>query len=174
PTRSVRRKNFSSGGLSGSFIADDLELDPVPVEEIEPAAGRVVGVVERFEAVLDHHAFGGVEVVDQQADVIERAALALARVICAVGVEREVGFVLADMDRFAVVDRRPAPALTPAEQPFEERRGALDVADGEVDVLDASLGHLPNSCSKYLSCRDFLTISSGSRITRLAACATSS
>src|SRR5690606_35664581 len=153
--RWARRKNHSSGDLSGSFIAGDLELDPVPVEEVEPAAGRVVGVTEGLEAVLDHNALGGVQIVVQQADVVERAALALARVIGAVGIECEVGHVLADMDRFAAIDRRTAPALVPAEQLLEQRCRALDIDDGEVDVLDTSLGHLPNSCDKALFYRAF-------------------
>src|SRR5690606_39952533 len=106
----------STGDLIGTFIAVDLELEPVPVEEVEPAAGRVVGVIEGFEAVLDHYALGGVQIVDQQADVVERAALALARVIGAVGIECEVGLVLPDLARFAGIDRRTGPALVPAER----------------------------------------------------------
>ena len=37
---------------SGSFIADHLELDPVPVEEVESPARLVVVVSIRFETVV--------------------------------------------------------------------------------------------------------------------------
>ena len=59
----------------GSGVADDLELDPVPVEEIEAAAGLVIAVAEGGEAGGDDAALDLVEIVDLDADMVERRAL---------------------------------------------------------------------------------------------------
>ena len=60
-------------------VADDLIFDAVGVEEIEAAAGVVVGVVEGNEADRLHPRFDRVEIVDLHPDMVERLALGPAR-----------------------------------------------------------------------------------------------
>ena len=110
----------------GAAIADDLALDAVRVEEIEAAAGIVVAVREGREAGGQHPRLGRVEIVDLDADMVERVAL--GEVVVAGpprggGVERDV--VRRPIPTWIV--RPPAiaralPAHAPAEQACMQRR----------------------------------------------------
>src|SRR5690606_16533691 len=143
----------SENHRSRSVVADNFELDPVPVEEVEAPARLIIVMAPGLETVFAHDLLRRIEVVDKEADVIERASLFLACMIKSVGIEREVGRLLSHMDRFAAVHCRAAPALMPAEQFLEEGRRSFDVGDSEVDVLDSSCGHVRGSCRKSLFLR---------------------
>src|SRR3546814_17731299 len=76
-------------------------FDAVGVEEIEAAAGGVVGVGEGGEADRLHPVFGAVEIVDLQPDMVERLALRVTPVGMLdlwAGVESLVGATAADAE----------------------------------------------------------------------------
>jgi hypothetical protein len=99
-------------------------------------------VREGPEAGGDHPRLGGVQVVDLDADVVERLTLAeLGRRAVRRAIKREVAVVSADMDRAAAGCRGALPADLPAEQTLHEGRDPVGVADGDVHVLEAEGGH---------------------------------
>jgi len=76
-------------------------------------------MIERFEPCRLDAAFGLVEIVDDDADMIERTAFAervIRRVRAVMRIERQIELVVADMDRSAAADRRPLPADMPANR----------------------------------------------------------
>src|SRR5262249_32261847 len=116
-----------AAGKCCSAVAHDLVFDAVGVEEVEASAGLVVGVPERLQPCGDHALLGRPEVVDLDADVVER--LSLGEIVGRVGdaasrVQRDVVVVGADVDGVAAVARLAAPALMPAEQVRHEPGGA--------------------------------------------------
>ena len=56
-------------------VTHDLVFDAVRIEEIEPPAGIVAVVAERFQARCHHLGFDSREIVDFDSDMIERLAL---------------------------------------------------------------------------------------------------
>src|SRR3990167_7870967 len=122
-------------------ITDHFEFDPVPVEEIEPPARFVIGMVERFEPDILDHGLGSVEVVDYQPDVVERNAFGIAFARLVVGVERKVFVFIADMDGPSTHLRWPTPALVPAAQIFEQLCAALGIGDCDIGVFELSDWH---------------------------------
>ncbi len=58
-----------------SFIADHLEFDPVPVEELEPATEFVIVMPKGFEAVAFDHLLRRIEIANGKGHVSERLAL---------------------------------------------------------------------------------------------------
>src|SRR3546814_6107379 len=87
-------------------------FDAVGVEEIEAAAGGVVGVGEGGEADRLHPVFGRVEIVDLHPDMVERLALRVTPVgMLAVwaGVESQIGAIAADVDGRTAVAGGAAP-----------------------------------------------------------------
>ena len=62
----------------GAAVADDLDLDPVGIVEIEPAAWLVIGVAVRLLARRLDPRLGRVEIVDDDADMVQPADLRIA------------------------------------------------------------------------------------------------
>ena len=108
---------------SASGVADDLELDPVPVHEIEAAARVVIAVGEGDEAGGDHPLLDRVEIVDLDADMVEWRALrpATVPVLAGLGIDGEIIGVVADMDDAAAVAGRALPADVPANKSSSNR-----------------------------------------------------
>ena len=128
------------GGVLG--IADQFKFYPVPVEEIEPPAGIIVAMVERFEPGRDHRAFGFIEVVDHQGHVVERGTLGIGPGGAIAGVKRDLIASAADVDGPAAQLRRPAPALVPAAQLLQQSGGPIGIADGDIDMFEEAGGHI--------------------------------
>src|SRR6476661_1063478 len=126
-----------------SGVADDLELDPVPVHEIEAAAGVVIAVGEGDEAGGEHALLDRVEIVDLDADMVEWRALrpAAIPVFAGLGIDGEIIGVVADMDDAAAVAGRALPADAPAEQVLQQSRRPLGLADGDVHMFDEAGAH---------------------------------
>ena len=81
------------------------------------------------------------DLLNHQADVIERLALGEERDRAVVGVDREVVARIAHVDGPAAQLRRAAPAFVPAEDRRQYARGAVGVADGEVHMFDKGVRH---------------------------------
>src|SRR3546814_5713668 len=73
--------------------------------------------------------------------MVERHSLGIAALGALVGVDREIGGLVADMDGPAAQLRRPAPALVPAAQIFEQLCAALRIGNRDIDVFELALGH---------------------------------
>jgi hypothetical protein len=128
-----------AAGKASACVADDLELDSVMVEEIEAAAGLIVAMAEGHEPGLDHFPLGRVEILDLHSDMVERLAFLEPppRWRILLGIKGKIMIVRPDMDDFAVVPRRALPSPVPAEDIFHQARGALGIADREIDMLDS-------------------------------------
>src|SRR5688500_20325574 len=97
-------------------VADDLELDPVLVEEVEAAAGFVVAVAERDEPGFDDSPLGGIQVGYLDSDMIEGLAFfeGSGRGRALLAVARALMIGRADGRAPPVVCGRPLPASPPA------------------------------------------------------------
>ena len=124
-----------------SVVVDHLELDPVPVEEVEPAARLVVGVVKGFEPVALHHLLRRVEIVDHEGNVVERMALGEIAGHVLTCVKRHIIDLAPDVDRVAIVERWPLPPFVPAEQIDQQRGAAFKIRDGNIGVFEIAPGH---------------------------------
>src|SRR4051794_8193860 len=58
-----------------SAVAHDLIFGAVGIEEVEAPAGFVIGMVERRQSGFHDLALGGLDVLDDDADVVERPSL---------------------------------------------------------------------------------------------------
>src|SRR3546814_10965684 len=70
--------------------------------------------------------------------MIERRALGIARVrmlAVGAGVEGDIGGVAAEVDRMAAIARGAAPAFVPAEDRRQYARGAVGIADGQIQMF---------------------------------------
>ena len=108
----------------GSFIADHLEFDPVPVEEIEPPPGFVIVMPEGFEPVFSHD-FSAASRSSTVKAIWLSTVLGELALHAIAGIESDVIVLGTDMDRAPVFERRPAPAFLPAEQVREQRGAAF-------------------------------------------------
>jgi hypothetical protein len=126
--------------LSRVRVADDLIFNAVWVEKIETAARFIVGVAEGPETSSDHACFGGVKIVNFDANMVQRSAFGKSfsdfRSIAS-GVEGHVVIVRSDMDCMTTILCRAAPTDVPIEQSFHQIRRALGVGNGDIHVLNA-------------------------------------
>lgn len=123
-------------------IADDFELDAVVVVEVEPSSWLVVAVVVGFVASFDDSPLGFVEIVDDEAKVIEvtkSGAGRGSRWRGWRGVDRQVVVAcsgLPDVDRVAAEQRGALPSDGPTEQLDEHGCGGVGVGDRDVHMLE--------------------------------------
>jgi hypothetical protein len=131
---------ISAVGISRIRVADDLVLDAVRVKKIEAAARFIVGMAEGSETSGDHAGLGGVEIVNFDANMVQRPALGKSFSnfgSIASRVEGHVVIVRPDMNRMSTILCRAAPTDVPIEQLSHQIRRALWVGNGDIHVLNA-------------------------------------
>lgn len=88
--------------MIASAVTYHFPFNPVMIEEVKAAARSIVAVAEGGEVGANHARFGGIQIVDLDADMVERDALFpmhIGVLAIGAGVERDITAIVAKVDR---------------------------------------------------------------------------